>query len=107
MVKQILLATLSIAILLTATACETASDQTESSEVIYRVTRETGLYSALSVDADQIAVLSAGTEVIPVDEGSLDCTTITEASVTLRLCQVKVVSTGQTGWILRKTIEPN
>lgn len=30
-----------------------------------------------------------------------------EAGVTLTLCHVKIMSTGQTGWILKNTIESN
>jgi len=105
--KYVVVAASLVVILLAASACGATSTDREASAVTYEVTRDTGLYSALSVDADQITVLGAGTKVEPADGESLDCDSITESGITLTVCHVKVVSTGQIGWILKKTIERN
>ena len=72
----------------------------------YTVNKSTGLYNALDVDADMIAELSVGTKVKPAgDASSLSCTKVEDAGMTFNLCKVTVISTGQTGYVLRQWIE--
>ena len=44
------------------------NDTSTTSATAYTVTKETGLYDSLSVDADQITTLSAGTRIEPADK---------------------------------------
>ena len=55
--KLAVLAVSMVVILLAVSACGPTSTDRGPSVVMYEVTRDTGLYSALSADADQIDVL--------------------------------------------------
>ena len=72
----------------------------------YVVNKSTGLYATFDIDANQIAVLSVGTELIPADgRTTLFCDSIVESGMTFNLCKVKVVSTGRSGWVLKQWID--
>jgi len=103
--KQAVLAVSVVVILLATSACGATSTDRGSSAVTYEVTRDTGLYSAPSADADQIDVLGVGAKVVPASGESLSCSSFTDSGITLTVCHVKVVSTGQTGWVLKNAIE--
>ena len=92
-------------IIFAVSACGTSDTTERTGTVVYRISRETGLYSAFDVNTDQLAVLPVGTEVTPADGGSLDCSSLTDSGMTLTLCRVKVPGTGEIGWVLEKWIE--
>jgi len=72
----------------------------------YRVIKSTGLYDSLNVDAKQIATLSVGTILKPVDgKNIIECNTVVEDGVEYDLCNVTVVETGETGYVLKKWIQ--
>lgn len=74
----------------------------------YKVKQDTGLYSALAIDAEQIAVLPAGAVLVPADsETALLCDTFVNEGLKYALCRVEVLDTGQTGWVLQMFIEKN
>ena len=90
------------------TACGQSQNEANSTSPIYKVTQSTGLYTALEIDADQIAVLSVGAILVPADDNTtLFCDKFSEAGMTYTLCKVKVSGTGQTGWVLKQFIETN
>jgi hypothetical protein len=73
---------------------------------IYKVTQSTGLYNAPDTDADLIAELSVGTLLKPADnEKFYDCESFVDSGTTYTLCNVEVVDTGKSGWVLQKWIE--
>lgn len=75
----------------------------------YKINESTGLYSAFGdINAEQLAVLPEGTVLMPADdETKLFCDSFTEGGMPYMLCKVKVVDTGQTGWVLKLYIEKN
>lgn len=74
----------------------------------YKVNQSTGLYSALKIDAEQIAVLSDGAVLVPADgKTTLFCDTFIDSGLKYALCKVEVFDTGQTGWVLQMFIEKN
>jgi len=73
--------------------------------VTFSILRETEVYSELSMDADQIAVLPVGTQVEPADGNtSLECESITDEGVTYSLCKIEVIGSGVIGWVLEETL---
>ena len=96
-----------ILVMLVIPACgsATSSDRTDSI-LSYEVIKSTGLYSALDINADMIAELSVGTLLEPADgRNSLYCDSFDDSGMTFTLCEVKVVQTGKTGWVLKKWVE--
>lgn len=82
--------------------------QNDDAAPTYKVKQDTGLYSALAIDAEQIAVLPAGAVLVPADsETALLCDTFVNEGLKYALCRVKVFDTGQTGWVLQMFIEKN
>lgn len=94
---------------LTVSACGTdTSTPTRAAATTYSINHDTGLYASLSATADQLAVLSSGTRVAPADGGtSLNCSSVTDSGITMTLCEIKVVSTEETGWVLKQWISTN
>jgi nitrous oxide reductase accessory protein NosL len=89
-------------------ACGQSQDEINATAPIYKVTQSTGLYSALKIDADQIAVLPVGAILVPADEETtLFCDKFIEAGMKYALCKVEVFDTGQTGWVLEMFVEKN
>ena len=76
-----------------------------SGPIIYKVTRETGLYSDPNANAEQITILSTGTKVKPAEGTTLICKSFTDSGMTITVCHIKVISTLQEGWVLRKTLQ--
>ena len=72
---------------------------------LYRVTKDTGLYwSVTSNEPD--GVLQVGTLLKPANnEKYFHCENVVDTGTTFRLCQIEVVSTGKTGWVLSKWME--
>jgi hypothetical protein len=71
----------------------------------FTILREAEVYSELSMDADQIAVLPVGTQVEPADGNtSLECEPITDEGATYSLCKIEVVDSGAIGWVLEETL---
>lgn len=89
-----------ILLMVVVIACGSTSSGSTSE---YIISRETGLYDALDADANQIAILQAGTKIKPALGSSLDCTTFTDG-VTMTVCDVKVISSGKRGWVLKNAI---
>jgi len=88
--------------------CGQNQNETNATAPMYKVTESTGLYSALKIDADQIAVLAAGAILAPADDKTtLFCDTFIDTGMRYALCKVKVFDTGQTGWVLKMFIEKN
>ena len=69
---------------------------------LQRVNKSTGLYASPDFDAKIIKTLSINTYVIPSYGSKLKCREITEPGLTASICLVKVLSTGETGWVLEK-----
>jgi len=69
---------------------------------LYVINKSTGLYEALNINAKMIAELPEGTELIPEDEKSEVplCSSFIDSGTTYKLCKMKVVKTGKTGWVL-------
>jgi hypothetical protein len=89
-------------------ACGQKQNETNTAAPMYKVTESTGLYSALEIDAEQIAALSAGAVLVPADDNTkLFCDTFVDAGMKYALCKVEVYDTGQTGWVLQMFIEKN
>jgi hypothetical protein len=89
-------------------ACGQKQNETNTTAPMYKVTESTGLYSALEIDADQIAALAAGAILVPADDNTtLFCDTFVDAGMKYALCKVEVYDTGQTGWVLQMFIEEN
>lgn len=89
-------------------ACGQSQNETNGTVPTYKVTESTGLYSALEIDADQIAVLPTGEILVPADDKTtLFCDKFIDAGMPYVLCEVKVLGTGQTGWVLKLFIEKN
>jgi len=89
-------------------ACGQSQNEINAAAPTYKVTESTGLYSALEIDADQVAVLSAGAILVPADDRTtLFCDKFIDAGMPYALCKVKVLGTGQTGWVLKLFIEKN
>ena len=81
----------------------TATPKPEPTIPTYSVTKSTGLYDALNVSANVIADLSTGSKLIPANGAKyLHCSSFFDAGVKYELCEVEVVRTGQTGWVLKK-----
>lgn len=81
----------------------------DNSIPMYKVSESTGLYSTFGdINAEQLMVLPEGTILVPVgDESKLFCDSFTEAGMPYVLCEVKVLETGQTGWVLKLYIKKN
>lgn len=87
-------------------ACGQSQNEINATAPVYTVTESTGLYSALEIDADQIAVLPGAAILVPADGSrTLFCDTFVDSGMKYALCKVKVVDTGQTGWVLKMFIE--
>jgi hypothetical protein len=89
-------------------ACGGSQNEVNATPPLYKVTEPTGLYSALEIDAEQIAALSAGAVLVPADDNTtLFCDTFVDTGMKYALCKVEVYATGQTGWVLQMFIEKN
>jgi len=89
-------------------ACGGSQNEINATPPMYKVSESTGLYSALEIDAEQIAALSAGAILVPADDDTtLFCDTFIDSGMRYALCKVKVFDTGQTGWVLKMFIEKN
>jgi hypothetical protein len=89
-------------------ACEGSQNEINGTAPMYKVSEATGLYSALEIDAEQIAALAQGAVLVPADDNTtLFCDTFVDAGMKYALCKVKVFETGQTGWVLQMFIEKN
>jgi hypothetical protein len=94
--------------LMLLSACGGSQNETDATAPNYKVTQSTGLYSALEIDADQIAALPVGAILAPADgTTTLFCDTFVDAGMKYALCEVEVLDTGQTGWVLQMFIEEN
>lgn len=112
-VVLIVSALLVLAIILMAYANKYRNKQTQTNQPktnyerpTYLVTKSTGLYKEPNADSDYIAELSVGTELQPA-YGTMDCVTFTDTydpTTEFTLCRMKVVSTGEMGWVLQKWI---
>jgi len=75
-----------------------------NSKPIYQITRETGLYKSLT-SSDYSKTLTSGTRVKPAyGSSSLNCQTVDEYGVKITSCNIEVVNTGETGWVLKNAL---
>lgn len=82
------------------------STSVENGSPIYVVIHETGLYPSNEIDAEPIDTLDVGTRLKPAyTRSDFNCVVITDGDTDYPQCQVEVVATGRTGWVLRKWIE--
>jgi hypothetical protein len=89
-------------------ACGGSQKEINATPPMYKVTESTGLYSALEIDAEQIAALAEGAILVPADDNTtLFCDTFVDTGMKYALCKVEVYDTGQTGWVLQMFIEEN
>jgi hypothetical protein len=87
-------------------ACRGDQNEINGVAPLYKVSEATGLYSALEIDAEQIAALAPGAVLVPADDKTtLFCDTFVDAGMKYALCKVKVFETGQTGWVLKMFID--
>lgn len=104
--KKLMIVIVSIIVLLIILACGSTTSTERATSPTYEVTKSTGLYSEFDIDADMIAELSVGTLLVPADgKHSLYCDSFTDSGMTFTLCKVKIIETGETGWVLKKWIE--
>ncbi len=90
---------LSIVLIFVLTGCFELPEKVDEPQ-IYEVRKSTGLYDSVSVDAEMIAELSYGTEIgAPGSNGNIPCHTNSEG---MELCYVKVLDTGEVGYVLKK-----
>lgn len=94
-----------ILVMLAILACGSSTAEKTTTTPTYKVIKSTGLYSAFDVNANMIAELSVGTLLVPAYGSSLYCDSFTDSGVMFNLCEVKVIDTGKTGWVLKKWIE--
>jgi hypothetical protein len=73
----------------------------------YKITKGTGLYEVCGdADAMTLAELPAGTELYAFGKAdTLDCCKFSDSGMDFELCHMQVISTGETGWVLRKWFE--
>ena len=87
-------------------ACGAGQNEANGTAPRYRLNESTGLYSALAIDAEQIAVLPEEAVLAPADgQTALFCDTFVDSGLKYALCKVEVIETGQTGWVLQMFIE--
>lgn len=71
----------------------------------YVVTRETGLY-ATAKSGNYFSTLLIGTKVKPANNAFyLDCDIVETYDVKITTCNVEVISTGKTGWVLKNALK--
>lgn len=79
-------------------------DDSLSSSKVYRITRETGFYNSFMSET-YTETLPTGTKVKPANNSSnLDCRTADFDGISITSCWVEIVSSGQTGWVLKNTL---
>lgn len=87
-------------------ACGVGQDESDGTTPRYKVKESTGLYSALAIDAVQIAVLPKEAVLVPADgQTTLLCDTFVDSGLKYALCKVELLETGQTGWVLQMFLE--
>jgi hypothetical protein len=63
-------------------ACEGSHNEINGTAPMYKVSEATGLYSALEIDAEQIAALAQGAVLVPADDNTtLFCDTFVDAGM--------------------------
>ena len=73
--------------------------------LVYTVTRETGFYASATSD-DYTVTVTRGTKVKPANNvETLTCKTVDVYGVSITLCNIEIISTGKTGWILKNALE--
>lgn len=89
----------------TPLAVITASPPTPGPE-LYVITKSTGLYEEPKIDAEMIRSLSEGAKLIPADSNDRPiCTSFIDMGTTYTLCEMELVNTGQTGWVLKQWLD--
>lgn len=73
---------------------------------MYVITKSTGLYEEPQIDSDMIRSLSEGAKLIPAnDKERPDCKSFIDMGTTYTLCNMELINTGQTGWVLKQWME--
>ena len=81
----------------------TSPPSTKSPYPIITITKETGLYKTAAADANQITTLPVGIKLKPAfDKTAFSCPSFSDSGMTFTMCHVTVISSGKTGWVLKK-----
>jgi len=104
---------LSLALFLLLAACVSSGNSpeikitpTKSDVPIWKVTKDTGLYDGLGINANLIDTLPIGTLLKPASKNKFfDCDKYEDMGTTYTICYVEVIKTGKTGWVLQKWTE--
>lgn len=71
----------------------------------YSIRRETGLYASAREEGDPIRWLNENTSVKPANGApSLDCIQVLTEGIQIELCNIEVLGTGETGWVIKHTM---